>query len=109
MTATLEQTVLTVGDTVPGLTGRVDANLTGATLEAHVRRPDQTVLTKALTVVTAAEGTWRLPSWAEGDLNAAGDYELEVEVTFAGGEQQTFWADPTSGAAVVFYVRDQFA
>lgn len=101
-------TTLTVGDTTPGLTGTVDASITGAeAVHAHIRRPDQTVIDKVLTVVDGPTGKWRLDAWAAGDLNASGYYELEVEVTFAGGAQQTFWAEPDDEVPVVFFVRDQ--
>lgn len=109
MPSTLEHTTLTVGDTTPGLTGSVAANITGATLEAHVKRPDGTVLTRPLVIVDGPTGGWSLPAWTDGDLNEEGWYELEVEVTFAGGEKQTFWADPEDRTPVVFYARAQLA
>lgn len=111
MPQTLEQTTLTVGDTTPGLTGSIPASLVGATaITAHVKRPDGTVLSRVLVPVDAAAGTWELPVWTAGDLNEAGWYELEVQVTFADDSVQTFWADPdNTGAPVVFYVRDQLA
>ena len=59
------QTLFVAGDTAPDLTGTctsgtTPANLTGATLELHLTRPDKTVITRAGTIVDGAEGTWCL-------------------------------------------------
>jgi hypothetical protein len=100
--------VLTVGDTAPALTGTVNANLASATMRANIRRPDKTVFSRTATAVSAAAGTWTT-TLQTGDLNQAGDYYVELEVTFAGGAIQTFSLDPTGGTESRFHVRSQYA
>ena len=82
-------TTFTAGDTAPALTGTVNATLTGATVEAHLRKPDGTTLTKPATVTDAATGAWSY-SWAVGDLQTPGVWEVEVQVTFSDATVQTF-------------------
>ena len=91
----------TVGDTSPALTGTVAANLTGATLEAHVRWRDGTVLSRAATATDAANGAWEM-AWQTGDLTVIGPAVVELEVTFSSGDVQTFGL---SG----IHVRDEIA
>lgn len=91
----------TIGDTAPALTGTVNADLTGATQVAHIRKPDGTVLTKTATATDALNGAWSA-TWAVGDLDQPGRYLVELQVTFAGGLIQTF--GPQS-----FYVQQQIA
>jgi hypothetical protein len=98
---------LTVGDTAPTLTGTVSADLTGSSIEVHIRKPDGTAVTRAGTIVSPSGGTWSLALVA-GDLSLPGLHRIEVQVTFSGGAIQTF-ADDTSGAGVTFLVRDQIA
>lgn len=90
---------LTVNDTRPDATltctsNSVGVNLTGATCVLHVKRPDGTAVTRTapaggLTVTTPASGilTYR---WQAGDLTIAGNYTLEVQVTYADTGVQTF-------------------
>lgn len=99
--------VFTVGDTAPALTGRVNADLTGATAAIHIRHPDQTTLSRAVTITDVATGAWSL-EWQPGDLSVAGDHRVEVEVTYAGGAVQTF-ARSSSGREIVFFVRYEYA
>jgi hypothetical protein len=98
-------TPYTVGDTAPALTGNVNVNLTGATVEVHVSRPGGTVFSRAGTVTGAATGAWSL-QLITGDLTEAGVYRVEVQVIFSGGAIQTFAFD-TDGQSNVFTVRDQ--
>lgn len=79
----------TTGDTAPALTGTVNAVLTGAAVEVHLRKPSGATLTKAATVTDAATGAWSY-SWAVGDLDAPGVWAVEAQVTYAGGGVQTF-------------------
>lgn len=85
----------TVGDTAPDLTGTLTSNgapvnLTGATLAVHVRKPDKTtVITLTGALVDAPAGKWSAP-WGATDLNQAGTYTVEVQVTYSGGKVQTF-------------------
>ena len=56
-------TTFTVADTAPALTGTcrdgdAAADLSGATLAAHIRQPDGTVLTKTATATDAVNGAW---------------------------------------------------
>lgn len=98
----------TVADTTPALSGTCTNNgtavaITGATLEAHIQKPDGTVLTKSVSIISGPGGTWQAAAWVGGDLNVAGPYTAEVQVTFSGGAGiQTFPADP-------FYVSAQIA
>lgn len=108
---------LTVGDTAPVMTGRLTKKqdngtylpvlLTGATLEVHFRRPDNTVVSRAASIVSGVDGTWSMPL-EDGDLTDGGDYELEVQVTYADSSIQTF-AQDTDGRDVAFEVRRQIA
>lgn len=97
----------TVGDTKPDLTGTcMDGDaptpITGAVLKVHVRKPSGEVLPdKTATEVDGPAGKWSA-TWAPGDLDEAGNWEAEVEVTFSGGGVQTFPADS-------FPVRPQIA
>lgn len=79
----------TTGDTAPPLTGSVNANLTGATVTLHLRKPGQDVLTKAATITDPAAGEWSC-AWAPGDLDEPGTWRLEAQVTFSGNTVQTF-------------------
>lgn len=99
-------TPYTVGDTAPAITGTVSADLTNATVEVHVQRPDTTVFSRAGTVTSApAPGAWSLTLIA-GDLTLAGVYRVEVQVTFSNGKIQTFAFDD-DGSSNTFTVRDQ--
>ena len=96
------------GDLAPDLTGTCSsgttpANLTGATLELHLTRPDKTVITRAGIIVDGASGTWRY-EWQAGEL-VAGRWEVEVQVTYSNGKPQTFPADRPAR----FIVRAQIA
>lgn len=91
----------TTGDTAPPLTGTVNANLTGATVTLHLRKPDATTLTKPATITAAATGAWSY-SWAVGDLDTPGVWEVEAQVTFSDTTVQTFGPQR-------FYVAPQIA
>ena len=62
----------TAADTAPPLTGSVGCDVTGATLEAHIRWADATITSRAATVTDAAMGTWSL-AWQPTDLTSARD------------------------------------
>ena len=99
-------TTFTVGDTAPALTGTcmdgdTAADLSGATLSAHIRQPGGTVLTKPATATDAVNGAWQV-AWVDGDLSQSGAHKVEVQVTYAGGQVQTFGP---SG----FYVNQEIA
>lgn len=100
-------TTYTVADTAPALTGTVNANLTGATLAVHIKKPDNTVIDAAATIVDGPTGTWSR-AWAAGNLNQAGEYTVELQVTFSGGTIETFALLP-NGTPSTFRVRDQIA
>jgi hypothetical protein len=78
-----------VGDTAKALTGVVNADLTGASVELHIKRSDGTILTVPAVVTDAVGGAWSY-SWAVGDLNVDGVWEVEAQVTFSGSGPQTF-------------------
>ncbi len=93
----MSEVLLHTGDTAPALTGVCrngtdPASLTGATAVAHIRKPDGTVISREVDVTDPAEGTWSL-EWEADELDAAGVYETEVEVTFADERVQTFGPD----------------
>ena len=97
---------LTVGDTAPALTGTCTSagapvNLTGADVALHIRKPDATVLSVGATLTDAAGGAWSY-SWAPADLDAAGTWKVEAQVTFSSGAVQTFGPE-------TFYVNTQIA
>lgn len=83
-----------VGDTEPSLTGAVTSNGTAldvsaaSAIEVHIQRPDGTVLSSLATVTAPASGGWAR-IWDEGDLNKPGTYQVEIEITWPGGRQQT--------------------
>jgi hypothetical protein len=78
-----------VNDTT-ALTGSVNANVTGATLELHLKKPDGTVVDKTPTVTNALTGAWTSGKFAAGEIDIAGLWYVEVEVTYSGGAVQTF-------------------
>ena len=97
------------GDTAPDLTGTLTSggatpvDLTGATINLNLVRPDKTVIERAGVIVSAASGTWRY-AWLAGEL-VPGMWSVEAEVTYAGGAVQTFPA----ASQVYFRVRAQAA
>lgn len=100
----------TLGDTAPPLTGTCSnqtgntltpANLTGATVALHIAPPTGAVLTKTPDIVSAAAGTWSY-DWEVGDLDEAGTWRVEVQVTFSDTTVQTFGPQ-------TFYVQGQLA
>lgn len=102
------RTLFVTGDTAPTLSGVVTsgttpASLVGAAVVLQLRKPDRTVVTPApaATVTDAAAGAWSY-TWATGEL-IAGTWEVEVQVTYAGGAVQTF---PTEAPAR-FVVRSE--
>jgi hypothetical protein len=95
-----------VGDTAPALTGTAKsggtaANLTGASVVLHMQKPGGTTVTKTATIVDGAAGTWSY-SWLAGELDVAGQWLVEAQVTFSDGKIQTFGPS-------VFRVADQLA
>lgn len=77
-----------VNDTAP-LTGKVNANITGATLELHFVKPDGSKISKTPTVTDPLTGAWR-QTWAANEVNVAGLWYVEAQVTYSGGAIQTF-------------------
>lgn len=78
------------GDTSPKLTATLNANLTGATVVAKLRRlHDTTVLSKTCTVTDAPNGIVEY-QWVAGDTDVVGSYFVEFLVTFAGGLVERF-------------------
>lgn len=95
-----------VGDTEPDLSGiALDAatgvDLTGATLNVHIRKPDATVINRPVTAddQTLNPGGWSMP-WQTGDLDTAGRYAVELEVTWSAGRVQTFPGDGNASFTV---------
>lgn len=101
-------TLFVAGDTAPDLTGTLTSgaepvDITNATINLNLTKPDKTVIERAGVAVSAADGTWRY-TWQAGELTP-GLWSVEAEVTFAGGSVQTFPA----GSQVFFKVRAQAA
>jgi hypothetical protein len=81
---------LKAGDSMPPLEATltdgqgVPVSLAGATLTMRLRRPDGTTVTRAATIVEAAEGAV-LYQWEAGDITKAGNYDAEFVATYAAG------------------------
>lgn len=59
-----------------------------------LRKPDDTVLSPTLTVENQTTNTgWVNRTWGATDLDIAGTYDLEIEVTWNDGKIQTFPAN----------------
>lgn len=101
MTTAPASTVFTTGDTAPDLTGTVNTDLTGATLQLHLKPAGGDVLTVTATTTDATNGAWSY-TWAAGDLATAGRWVCELQVTYVDGRIQTFGPQ-------VFYVQPQLA
>ena len=97
--------VLTVEDNVT-LTGSVNADMTGATLTAHVKRPDASVIVRGADIVDALEGDWSFDV-IDGDLTVPGNYKIEIAVVYSDGDHQIFGVD-RSGKEIVFKVRNDY-
>lgn len=97
----------TVGDTGPNLVATLtsipSSAFTGATCQVHVRKPGGTTVTLPGGQVTfdTAAGTVTV-AWAAGDLDTAGNWLFEVQVTYSNGQIQTF-------PGAMFVVRDELA
>lgn len=82
-------TLFTTGDTAPDLSGTVNTDLTGATLELHLKPYGGDVLTVTATATDATNGAWSY-TWAAGDLATYGTWMCELQVTYSDGRIQTF-------------------
>lgn len=82
--------ILKSGDLAPKLKFDLNADLTGATVVAKIRRLHQsTVLTKTMTVTDAPNGLCEY-QWVVGDTDTVGTYRVEVLVTFSGSIPERF-------------------
>ena len=84
-----------VGDTAPAfriqcltLAG-LPQDLTGATAQLRIKKPSGKKLAGALAVEGGTDG-YVNRTWVAGDLDVAGIYLGEVEVTFSSGAVQTY-------------------
>lgn len=93
----------TRNDTGPDLTMTLTSTpaqtFTGATAAVHVRKPGGQTLTKTPQDFNTATGVVTI-RWVAGDLDKAGLYEAECQVTYSNGQIQTFGPAP-------FVVRDE--
>lgn len=72
-----------------GLGAVVD--LTGASIRFHMRKTgDTTAKVDAAAVIENADNGLVYYSWVAADTDTIGSYEAEFEVTFTGGEIETF-------------------
>ena len=78
--------------------------LTGASLRFHMKKAGATTtkVDAAATITTAASGLVRY-TWLSGDTDTHGDYEGEFEVTYSGGDMQTF---PVNGYIPISILAD---
>jgi hypothetical protein len=105
-------TSLVVGDLDPDLvlhlqepnntnTALQTIDITGAQAVAmRWRRPDGTVVTRALEVVDAAGGLVRY-RWQAGDTSQSGQHRIHVVITWANGDPQTVPSDTTFYAVAI--------
>lgn len=78
------------GDLSPALTGDLNADVTGATVVAVLRKQHgTTVLTRTCTITDGPTGIVTY-QWVAGDTDIAGTYSVEFKVTYAGGAIQRF-------------------
>ena len=78
------------GDLYPKLTGDLNADVTGATVTAKLRRyHDTTTMSKTCTIVDGPTGIVEY-QWLAGETDVAGTYLVEFLVAFAGGIPQRF-------------------
>ena len=89
---------ITQGDTLPALEYTIEdedgtVDLTGATVEIHLRPVDDTTTTTlTATISDAASGEIEY-EWAAEDTDTAGLYVAEFEVTFDDGSVRTYPID----------------
>lgn len=85
------------GDTFPSLRANLKdgsneaIDLTGATVRFHMRPVGTAVaaIDAAATVISAGTGVVDY-TWQAGDTATVGEYQAEFEVTYPGGEVETF-------------------
>jgi len=86
------------GDTYPPIEATLEnkdgtaINLTGATVAFHTKRAG-TVVTNAAATVTDATGGEVSYTLVAADTAAAGEYEIEWEITFSDGSTQSVPTD----------------
>jgi peptidoglycan/xylan/chitin deacetylase (PgdA/CDA1 family) len=68
---------------------RKPVNLTGATAKVRIASPTQLLLEKAIPVSDVLGGVVQLVFSPDEDLDA-GNYEMEIEITYPGGATETF-------------------
>lgn len=83
---------LVVGNTRPSLNfqcvaGNRPINLTGATVQFKLKKPDGVVVTRSLTVVDAPNGRVS-GNFGVGDLDQSGTQYGELQITFVDGGVQ---------------------
>lgn len=79
------------GDLFPPLVIDTNADVTGATAVAKLRRKHQsTVMTKTLSLSATPTDGILTYDWVAGDTDVPGTYLVQAVVTFAGGAIQTF-------------------
>ena len=102
------ETLFVAGDTSPDLTGvyssdGVAVDLTGATVNLRMRRPDKAILIRAATITDAPTGAWSY-TWQPGEL-IEGTWMVDVETTWGPGVVQT----APSVRPLVFAVRGRLS
>lgn len=81
---------LKAGDLAPKLIGDLNADVTGATVVAKLRRVHTAVtMSKTCTLDDATNGIVSY-QWVAGDTDVPGSYIVEFLVTFSGGTPQRF-------------------
>jgi hypothetical protein len=86
---------LVQGDTYPPLIIDTNADVTGATAVATIRRKHQPIasaVTKTMTLTDPTNGVLQY-EWVAGDTDQPGTFLVRAVVTFGTGEVQTFPQD----------------
>lgn len=100
------------GDTGPALVYALSPSsvvLSGATVVANMRNRQTGVVKinrKPATIVTASGSPTVKYAWAAGDLDTAGTYDFEFEVTYLDGTVETFPNSPNPAFITVIVTGD---
>lgn len=78
-------------------------NLTGASVQFHMKAVDGTLKVDAAMTVVDAEGGIVQYDWQSGDTDTVGAYYVEFEVTYSDNSVETF---PNNGNKVISVVKE---
>lgn len=89
------------GDSAPALAVSANLDLTGATVQLHIEKPDGTILSVVGNVTDAVNGLVSY-AWAPTDIDQIGVWAVEAQITFSNNQVQTV-------GPATFSVRPQIA